>query len=112
MLNEHPLPECFHVRHRDQGVKSLTANELPKRTTLEGPPRPVFCDVPGKAIARYRDALTNWDPAPDPVSCELSSDEMARIGDALAEWANPMRPGGGVSDPPPPVPVTPTQAVQ
>lgn len=91
----------------------LTTKELPKRTTaLEGPPRPVFCDLPGEAIARYRDALTNWAATPDPVSCELPSDEMVSISDALAEWANPMRPGGGVSGPLPPVPLTPAEAVQ
>lgn len=75
--------------------------DLPHRTALEGPPRPVRCDVPAEVIARYRDGLERWDITADPTP--VPRDEIERTRRlALAACAAPERPGGGPSSKTPP----------
>lgn len=64
----------------------MPSQELPKRAGFAGPRGPVRCDVPTDVIGQYLEALEAWVP--------------------------PVRPGGGVSCPPSPVPMTSTEAVQ
>ncbi|MGY4103435.1 hypothetical protein ACW2Q0_28310 [Nocardia sp. R16R-3T] len=80
----------------------MTAEELPHRTALEGPPRPVNCDVPREVIAAFRDGLTEWDTTRSLIPSPAQGDEIARAHVALSEWAAPERPDGGPSSMTPP----------
>lgn len=80
----------------------MRAKDLPHRTAIKGPPRPVHCDVPAEVIARYRDHLTAWDTTRGLIPSPARGDEIDRANAALSEWATPERPDGGPSSTTPP----------